>query len=226
MATKPVTSSSPSDSRADQILAATVEVIIDRGFPETRIADVAERAGVSPALVIYYFKTRASLLAEAMRRSESDWYGEMARRVSRFGSAAQRLEEVVAMTCLPPDGDGLSQSENEAGIVLDDSWVVWLDLWSQALREPHLRRVREEFDEHFRATIRSIVEDGLAAKEFKPINVQDFAITFAALLDGLAIQITLDDPAVSSQRAFELAMAAASRQLGFAWAGSRDRAGE
>ncbi len=215
MTTKPVKTDPSADSRSGQILAAAVEVIIDRGFPETRIADVAERAGVSPALVIYYFKTRSSLLAEAMRRSESDWYSEMARRVSEVESAAAQLERVVAMTCLPPDRSGLSRPDHESAIFVDDSWIVWLDLWSQALREPQLRKVREEFDEHFRDTIRAIVNDGMAAKEFRPINVDDFAIIFAALLDGLAIQTALEDPAVSPQRAYELAMDTASQQLGF-----------
>ena len=41
-----------------------------RGYADTRIADVAEHAGTSPALVIYYFKTRDQLLTEALRYSE------------------------------------------------------------------------------------------------------------------------------------------------------------
>ena len=49
------------------MLRAALDVIAERGFPDTRIADVAERVGVSPALVIYYFKTKDHLLTEAMR---------------------------------------------------------------------------------------------------------------------------------------------------------------
>src|SRR5580704_14682105 len=48
--------------RREQMLRAALEVIIERGYAETRIADVAERTGTSPALVIYYFKTRDQLL--------------------------------------------------------------------------------------------------------------------------------------------------------------------
>jgi len=43
------------DQRREQMLHAALEVISARGYADTRIADVAERAGVSPALVIYYF---------------------------------------------------------------------------------------------------------------------------------------------------------------------------
>src|SRR5258708_28478020 len=55
--------------RREQMLQAALEVIAERGYAETRIADVAERAGTSPALVIYYFKTRDQLLTEALRHS-------------------------------------------------------------------------------------------------------------------------------------------------------------
>ena len=55
------------DQRREQMLRAALEVIADRGYADTRIADVAERTGISPALVIYYFKTKDQLLTEAIR---------------------------------------------------------------------------------------------------------------------------------------------------------------
>ncbi len=55
---------------------AAATLIAERGFSETRIADVAERVGASPALVIYYFKTKDNLLTEALRWSERFFYAE------------------------------------------------------------------------------------------------------------------------------------------------------
>ena len=37
--------SGTADQRREQMLRAALEVIDERGYPETRIADVAERAG-------------------------------------------------------------------------------------------------------------------------------------------------------------------------------------
>src|SRR5271165_3809552 len=53
--------SAAQDSRRTQMLRAALDVLVERGFPDTRIADVAERSEVSPALVIYYFKTKDRL---------------------------------------------------------------------------------------------------------------------------------------------------------------------
>jgi AcrR family transcriptional regulator len=201
------------DSRRTQMLRAALDVLVERGFPDTRIADVAERSQVSPALVIYYFKTKDRLLTEAMRYAEDLWYEEGARRLAALPTAARRLEEIVAMSCLPQD-EG----------TYEDTWAIWLDLWATAVRHPEVRQVREEFDEHWRETIRRIVRDGQASGEFDGVDVEDFAIGFSALLDGFAIQIALDDPVVDARRAFDLSMRVAAQQLGFSWERSRKKA--
>jgi len=171
---------------------------------------VAERAGTSPALVIYYFKTKDSLLTEAMRYAEDSWYDLGARRMEAIDSAAKRLEEIVAMTCLP-------QADDE----LPDSWSLWLDLWAQSVRHPEVARVREEFDSHWRETISGVVRDGQRSGEFGEIDAAEFSVTLSALLDGFAIQIALNDPVVEPRRAFEASMRFAAQSLGFTWKSSK-----
>jgi AcrR family transcriptional regulator len=193
------------DSRRSQMLRAALDVLVERGFPDTRIADVAERAQVSPALVIYYFKTKDRLLTKAMRYAEDLWYADGARRLAVLPTAAARLEEIVAMSCIPEEEQ------------VHESWAIWLDLWATALRHPEVRRVREEFDEHWRETISRIVREGQASGEFAEVDAEDFAVGFSATLDGFAVQIALDDPVVTAGRAFELSMRFAARELGFSW---------
>ncbi len=77
--------------------------------------------------------------------------------------------------------------------------------------------MREEFDEHWRETIRRIVREGQASGEFEGVSAEEFAVGFSALLDGFAIQIALDDPVVNARLAFELSMRVAAQQLGFSW---------
>ena len=51
--------------RREEILAATTELLDRIGLAATRVADVAEALGVSPALVFYHFGTKDALVAEA-----------------------------------------------------------------------------------------------------------------------------------------------------------------
>ena len=192
--------------RREQMLRAALEVIVERGYAETRIADVAERTGTSPALVIYYFKTRDQLLTEAIRYSDDTWYAESLRRMEEIPTAAGRLAELIAMNCLPgTDPEPRSY------------WLLWLDLWAFSPRSPGVAAVRQKSDERWREAIRSVVRAGQEAGEFALVDADDFTITLAGLLDGLAVQIALEDPQVPPQRAYEVAMRFAAGQLGFDW---------
>jgi AcrR family transcriptional regulator len=193
------------DQRRERMLRAAVEVIVERGLAGTRIADVAERAGISSALVIYYFKTKDQLLADAMRYSEDAWYAEGQRRMAGLPSAAARLEEIVAMCCLPEADPQLN------------TWLLWLDVWALAARNDEVAGVRQTNDERWRNIIMSLVVEGQEAGEFRPIDASVFTTTLCSLLDGLAIQIALNDPVLEPVTAFGLAMRFISGQLGFDW---------
>ncbi|SRR5258708_38285626 len=194
------------DQRRGQMLHAALDVITERGFADTRIADIAERIGISPALVIYYFKTKDQLLTEAIRHYEDTWYAAGKRRMDKLATAAERLEEFVAMNLLP-DRDP----------ELEASWQLWLDFWAQAARNADVALVRRKYDERWREVIVSLVRAGQEAGEFADIDPHAFSIFVSALLDGLAIQIALHDPVVDPISAYELCMHYVADRLGFHW---------
>src|ERR1700751_2351603 len=137
------------EQRRAQMLRAALDVIVERGYADTRIADVAERTGTSPALVIYYFKTRDQLLTEAIRYSEDSWYAEYLRRLERIPTAAGRLAELIGMNCLPgTDPEPRSY------------WLLWLGVWALSPGSPGVAAVGQKPDERWGEAIRSIVAAG------------------------------------------------------------------
>jgi AcrR family transcriptional regulator len=197
-----------SAERRRQILEAAVSVVPERGLCDTRIADVAERAGTSPALVIYYFGTRDRLLAEALAYSEQQFYAEAARDLATIDSARDQLAHLLRQSCATGH-DGPREWR--------DGWLLWLDLWARAPRDPHVARDRQQLDRLWRQTIAEVVRHGQRRGEFGPVDPDDFSLRLAALIDGLAIQVVLDDPDVPAERMFGLCMASAARELGFDW---------
>ena len=197
------------DTRRGQMLHAALDVISERGFADTRIADIAERIGISPALVIYYFKTKDQLLTEAIRHYEDSWYAEGKRRMDELPTAALRMEEFVAMNLLPDSDPDL-----------ESNWQLWLDFWVQAARNPDVAGVRRSSDERWREVLVSLVREGQEAGEFISVDAREFSIFLSALLDGMTVQIALDDPVVDPVSAFELCMRYISEHLGFPWAPS------
>ncbi|HEX9031572.1 MAG TPA: TetR family transcriptional regulator C-terminal domain-containing protein, partial [Streptosporangiaceae bacterium] len=95
-----------------------------------------------------------------------------------------------------------------------------LDFWVVAARNADVASVRRQSDERWREVIVSLVLAGQQAGEFARIDPQPFSIFVSALLDGLTVQIALDDPVVDPVSAFELSMRYISEHLGFPWAPS------
>jgi AcrR family transcriptional regulator len=198
----PAPAPTAADQRREEMLRAAAELIAERGFSDTRIADVANRVGTSPGLVVYYFGTKDSLLIEALRWSEGSFYETAERMLAATPGLRDRLETLVRLTCVP-------QGEGE----VPGAWGLWFDLWAQAFRHPEVAKDRVELDARWRATIRDVVADGMAAGEIEPVDAEAFAVTWSALLDGLSIQVALEDPQVDPELAFRIAMEFAEQAL-------------
>jgi AcrR family transcriptional regulator len=195
-----------SDARRRQILDAAVQVIAEKGLCDTGIKDVADQAGTSPALVIYYFGKKDILLAEALSFADERFYAQTAGAVAEMSSARDRLVELVRCSC------SVGEAEDDF-----DEWVLWLDLWARAPRDPDVARDRAAMDRRWRTTIGEIVRQGQATGEFDKVDPAAFALRLGALIDGLAIQVVLQDPEVTRDRMFDLCMEACARELGFPW---------
>jgi AcrR family transcriptional regulator len=197
-----------------EILEAAADVIRERGLCETRIADVADRAGASAALVLYYFDSKDRLLTEALTHAEDRFYLQTFHELTGVEGARQRLLHLIDRSL--PGGA-------TTGETLGD-WQLWFELWSRALRDPLVAQKREALDRRWRGTIAQIVRDGQAAGEFEPVDADDFALRLASLIDGLAIQAILNDRDARPERVRRAALDMAGRELGFAedWMSRRE----
>lgn len=207
---EPAPATEQNEARRIEMLRAAAELICERGFGDTRIADVAKRAGVSSALVIYYFGTRDRLLVDALRYSEESFYAAAEEMLGEVSSLRERLSLLIRWTCVP-----------EGNEEIPGAWGLWFDLWAQAFRHDEIKSDRAELDARWRDMIVDAIKSA-DASEFDPkVNARMFALEFAALLDGLSIQVALDDPEVDSDLAYDIAMRFAERGLDLAPAKKR-----
>jgi AcrR family transcriptional regulator len=195
---EPAPATEQNEARRIEMLRAAAELICERGFGDTRIADVAKRAGVSSALVIYYFGTRDRLLVDALRYSEESFYEAAERMLAEVPSLRERLSLLIQWTCVLEGADEIP-----------GAWGLWFDLWAQAFRHDEIKAGRAERDSRWR----KMIVDALDSSELSGKDKRMFALEFAALLDGLSIQVALDDPELDSDLAYDIAMHFAEREL-------------
>ena len=196
-----------SRERRGQILDAAARVITERGLADTRVSDIASRAGTSAGLVMYYFGSKDRLLAEALTAAEERFYARVAAELGEIPSARERLVRVVELSC-SSDGDTWEDD-------FRSETLLWLELWTRSPRDEELGRNRQALDRRWRTVLADIVAEGTASGEFRGVDPADFALRFSALMDGLAVLVVLEDPEVSIDRMRELCLAAAAAELGF-----------
>jgi AcrR family transcriptional regulator len=203
LAEEPTGSRRGSDRR-EAILRAAAQVMGERGVSETRIADIAERAGVSAGLAVYYFASKDRLLAEALTFAENRFYDEMMANLAELSTSRERLVRLIERSC-PMLDDETDYAE----------WTLWIELWARALRDAGTASQREALDQRWRDTIADIVREGRRNLEFAPVDVDEFVLRLAALIDGLVIQVILGDPSIGPERMRDVVVGMTARELGF-----------
>ena len=190
-------------SARERILEAACDLIAAEGIDEVRIARVAQRAGASTALVHHYFSTREELLEQALIHSFEEAGDERFRESpDSEESATEALARALAES-LPFPGS----QERE--------WVLWVELWLRAVREPALRPVAARLYGRYRDWVAGLIRAGVETGEFRddadPEALADLAM---ALLDGTGVRALIQDPAMEVQSARTLVARQLAAELG------------
>ena len=153
----------------DRLVVAAREVFAERGFADTRMSDVAERAGVSHGTVYVYFDSKAALMAavvEDLLAEIGDYLrgGEADEAAGRIAEANLRYLRVYT------EHARMLQVVEEAAIA-----EVALDRALSDFRAGHVARVE--------AGIRRLQGEGRAAADLDPGVA---AAALSAMVEGYA----------------------------------------
>ncbi|MEY9874224.1 AcrR family transcriptional regulator [Streptacidiphilus sp. MAP12-33] len=192
--------------RAEQtrraILLAACDTIAEVGFEKVRMRMVAERAGVSSALLHYHFSTREKLFLEALAFSyEHAGVEGYAAEPPDERPHTWRLARVVD-ACLPIDTE------------LRRDFLLWQELHLRAVRDADSLGVARDLYANLRDWIAGVVRDGQAAGEFGPCDVGRLADLVIALTNGFGTRILLGSSAMDLADARDQIWSVLAPQLG------------
>jgi AcrR family transcriptional regulator len=183
----------PSGEAADvreRLLEAARELVIDVGFDRASTKDIAERAGVNPAMISYYFENKAGLGQEMMRAAVAP----LIERLEKFASNAgprlgvsdfmrtymqtiaehPSLPQLIVREVLPVNG-------RFRNVFFDE-----LAGKAAVLLPAAMRRARAE------GQLRADADDTLAALSL--LSLAAFPFVAAPVIQA-ALQVDLEDPA-------------------------------
>lgn len=160
-ATRPKRRRRPAE-RAGEIIAAGLAHFAEHGYANTRLEDVARRAGVGKSTLYLYFENKEALFRATVAAHVTPAFGEMTALIDGYqGSSTALLERVLQHAY-----SDLLQADNLALLRI---------IVAEGERFPELRRAFYEAEmSQGRAIIERILARGVAAGEFVAGPAQDF----------------------------------------------------
>ena len=188
------------NERTTGILEAACRVIVREGSHGLRMAGVAQEAGVSKALVHYYFSTRQELMHSAFAFSVSRWHAAVEAELVGARTGRDRVERILLAGV-------------ESDLPFSEQKVLWNEVWSSLRSDETLRPMVER---SYRASIDRLVElieEGRADGSI-PHSVDAAAAGWRleAVGDGLDSLLYLG--LIEPERVGELLLSAIERELG------------
>jgi len=188
------------EERRTEILETTCEVVIERAFAGTRISDVAKRLDVSSSLIHYHFDSKEQLLAEAFAHYARKDLAELEAEVHAAPTALGQLDHAIHNS-VPEGSDDLE-------------WMLWIDGWGEALRNPMMRKISQELDEQSTELLERVIDGGVRSGEFVCPDPRAAAMRLTALIDGLAVQFAAHDGMIERSKLIEHVQTAAAWEVG------------
>lgn len=146
-------------ARPQELLAAALDLFVERGFASTRLEDVARRAGVSKGTLYLYFANKEELFKAVVRESIVPIIGEAEDTIASFDGPSDVLMRKVIL--------GWWQRSGEC----KTSGIPKL-IMAEAGNFPDIASFyKEEVIDRGSKMIASMLERAIARGDFRPVDV-------------------------------------------------------
>jgi AcrR family transcriptional regulator len=163
------------EARPAELLAAALDLFVEKGYAGTRLEDVATRAGVSKGTLYLYFQNKEELLKAVVRENVVTPLAEAAQQVRDFDGPTADLMRGLISTWWKDFG--ASQAGGLAKLMVAESGNF-----------PEIATFfLEEVIEPWHRLLGSVIERGIKRREFRQVDVALFTRVMTAPLVMLSL---------------------------------------
>ena len=135
------------DKRRQQLLDATWRSIAQNGLTRTTLATVAAQAGLSQGVAVFYFKSKAGLLTEALRDHYARYQAKWEQALEEAGDdPADRLIALI-------------RADFDPEICNAEALSIWFAFWGEQKFTPDYAAISAQFDAARNDAIRAACAD-------------------------------------------------------------------
>ena len=191
MTTAPIPRRAEPDVRRQSLIAACARVLAREGAAGTSVRVIAREAGVSPGLITHYFTGIEALIAATYADVDQTVRAAMEVAVAAAGADPRaRLDAFVTASFAPPIADRALLA-------------TWIAFWSLVSARANIARQHDDQYAAYRARLTEMLD----ACGVAPDRLRLAAITLAAVVDGLWLELCLSPGCFSAQEAGVIARA-------------------
>jgi len=166
-----------------RLVKAATAVFAKKGYASTRVADIAERAGVGKGTVYEYFSSKEELLFAVFESINQDISSRMNTALSEGGTANETLLALLRL-----GAEVISAQVDLTPVMLD----FWAASRGKDFEEDYREAVVANYN-NFRDLLADFIHGGQERGEFRSeIDAEALAATIVATVDGLGIQLSFD----------------------------------
>ena len=158
------------------MLDTAAAVVRERGFANTRLADIGERLQMTAASLVYHFGTKEELLAQTLGMEATAELDRLRATVAGPDSAQTKMRRLVTLS--------ISRSTTP-------DWRLWVDAWGEGMRTQTMRNHLSDLDNQWRAALATVIRSGQADRTWPAGDAAVLAAAVMSLLDGIGVQLAV-----------------------------------
>lgn len=168
------------EAKKREILHAAMLVFAEHGVAQTKVAEIARRAGIGKGTIYEYFRSKEDMFIEAFHAFMHEMELSINSQLEQENDPRRMLEAVFKIS---------AESFLQAG----DFARIMMDFWAEGIRNSNKEEVDRLIDLHsmygmYRNQIAEILEMGIVAKSFKKVEVHHLSCALVGWLDGVFLQ--------------------------------------
>ncbi len=180
--------------KRSQILETAIRVFAQKGVNNTKIADIAQAAGIGKGTVYEYYQSKEEIITASFRHFMESMSGVIGRRLLHVRDPLDKLLAYFASW----------------GEIVDSQFMgyieVVLDFWAEGIRREKTAMTINlaEMYAEYRATVERLLDECISNGRIRPVDTTITASILLGTMDGLLVQWVADRDVFDIKQAIEL----------------------
>jgi AcrR family transcriptional regulator len=163
------------DNRREELIQATYLEVAEKGYSAVTLQDIARRAGVSKGSTLYYFATKEDLFLGALEWMVGQLHARMAQAVAAVEDPIEKVKAIIRVV--------FANAHDSRQFFL-----AYTDFVSIGTRNTRFHDQNARFFFGCCDHNREVLEAGIQAGVFRPVDIEEASSMMRALVDGMMLQ--------------------------------------